>query len=73
MHFVDQRTAAFLAGQPAQLFEFEGQACNGSAQLMGNCVGQLTLVGDQAFDAPGHLVEVLGQLPNVRAPRQVDA
>ena len=39
---------------------------------MGYRVGQLTLIGDQAFDARSHQIEMLGQVANVRALGQLD-
>ena len=55
-----------------ELVELERQPRNRRAQLMGHRVGQLALIGDQAFDARGHQVEVFGQVADVRALGQLD-
>lgn len=72
-HVLYQVVAYFGVDLLVQLLEFEGQAGDRRAQFVGYRVGQFTLVADQAFDAVGHLVEVLGQGADVGASENARA
>jgi len=73
VHIGDQFAALTRVGLLLELVEFKRQSCNWRTQLMGHRIGEFALVGDQALDTLGHLIEVPGQFAHGGAARQQDA
>ena len=73
IHVGDQLAILARVGLLFELIKFERQPRDRCAQFVRHRIGQLALIGDQALDARRHQIEVLGQIADVRAPRQLDA